>query len=402
MSVAQETWPAVTFEEVPWRMDPEERMLVPKSIRRRIAPTYTAAVPASIAALIPAVPREAVSHMEDMLVRLARFDEAQLARGYDLPALLLRSESAASSQIERLTSSVRNVALAELSSDAPTSARIVQGNVAAMRAALALPQEVSVGQILAIHRALIEPSGETFGGEMRDEQVWVGGTAYSPHGALFVPPVPERVAACLEDLVSFVGRDDVGPIAKAAIAHAQLETIHPFIDGNGRTGRALLHLILRREGVLSHATLPISAGLLHDVDGYMSAIRSYQEGDLLPIIESVTGALELSLVVGRRVAERIDDVMDGWRSSISERAGSAIWRLPALLAEQPVVTVAYVAENLGITSRAASTLVQRACGYGMLRPLGSRRRGDYYQSDELIAVLEDISSSAGIRRVLAG
>ena len=174
------------------------------------------------------------------------------------------------------------------------------------------------------------------------------------------------------------------------------------IDGNGRTGRALLHRILRREGVLSHATLPISAGLLHDVDGYMSAIRSYQEGDLLPIIESVTGVLELSLVVGRRVAERIDDVMDGWRSSISERAGSAIWRLPALLAEQPVVTVAYVAENLGITSRAASTLVQRACGYGMLRPLGSRRRGDYYQSDELIAVLEDISSSAGIRRVLAG
>lgn len=238
--------------------------------------------------------------------------------------------------------------------------------------------------------------------EMRDEQVWVGGTAYSPHGALFVPPVPERVAACLEDLVSFVGRDDVGPIAKAAIAHAQLETIHPFIDGNGRTGRALLHRILRREGVLSHATLPISAGLLHDVDGYMSAIRSYQEGELLPIIESVTGALELSLVVGRRVAERIDDVMNGWRSSISERAGSAIWRLPVLLAEQPVVTVAYVAENLGITPRAASTLVQRACGYGMLRPLGSRRRGDYYQSDELIAVLEDISSSEGIRRVLAG
>ena len=93
--------------------------------------------------------------------------------------------------------------------------------------------------------------------------------------------------------------------------------------------------------------------------------------------------------------------MEGWRSTIAERAGSAIWRLPPLLAEQPVVTVAYVAEHLAITPRAASTLDARASEYGMLRPLGSRRRGDFYQSDELIDVLEEISSMSGIRRMLA-
>ena len=395
-------WPSVTYEEAPWHLDPEERRLIPKSARRKIGATYQAAIPARIATVELPELEGMSARVDALLVNLARFDEEQAARGYDLPALLLRSESAASSQIERLTSSVRNVALAELADDAPANARIVQGNLHAMRVALSLPAEVSKQGICAVHEALIRPTGGTFGGKLRDEQVWVGGTPYSPHGALFVPPVPERIDACLDDLVTFVRRDDVNPVAKAAIAHAQLETIHPFIDGNGRTGRALLHRVLSEEGVLMRSTLPVSAGLLHDVDAYMDAIRAYQQGDPLPIVESVAGALELALLIGRRVATAIDAVMDGWRTAITERAGSAIWRLPQLLAEQPVVTVAFVAERLGITPRTASSLVRRACEYGMLRPLGARRRGDFFQSDELLDLLEEVSSMPGIRRVLAG
>ena len=395
-------WPCVSHEEVPWHLDPDERQLIPKSARRKIASTYQAAVPARISSASLSVPEALSARISGLLASLVRFDVEQAARGYDLPALLLRSESAASSQIERLTSSVRNVAIAELTKDAPANARIVQGNVAAMRVALSLPQEVSKRGICAVHNALIAPTGEAFGGQVRDEQVWVGGTPYSPHGALFVPPVPQRIDACLDDLVAFAQRDDVNAIAKAAIFHAQFETIHPFIDGNGRTGRVLLHRILCQEGVLRRSTLPVSAGLLHDVDTYMAAIRAYQQGDPLPIVQSVVGALELALVIGQRVATAIDGVMEGWRASITERAGSAIWRLPQLLAERPVVTAALVAERLDITPRAASNLVKRACEYGMLRPLGSRRRGDFYQSDELLDLLEEISSMPGIRRVLAG
>ena len=395
-------WPSVAYEELPWHIDPDERELIPKSARRRIASTYLVAVPAKIASIHPELPEALSARIGELLIKLARFDEAQAARGYDLPALLLRSESAASSQIEHLTSSVRNVALAELAADAPANARIVQGNVAAMRAALSLAPDASVEQILAIHKALIGPTGASFGGEIRSEQVWVGGTAYSPHGALFVPPASARVAPALDDLVAFMGREDINSIAKSAIAHAQFETIHPFIDGNGRTGRVLLHRILASEGVLSRSTLPVSAGLLHDIDAYIEAMRDYQQGDPMPIIACVIEALELALVIGGRVSSRIDEIMDEWRGAIAERTGAAIWRLPALLAEQPVVTIAYVAERLDITTRAASTLVGRACEYGMLRPLGSRRRGDFYQSDELIDVLEEISSIPGIRRVLAG
>lgn len=394
-------WPAVSYEEVAWHVDPNDRQLIPKSIRRRIAPTYRAATPPCIAEQSVHVPEALSARIADLLVRLGRFDEAQASRGYDLPALLLRSESAASSQIEHLTSSVRDVALAELSPDAPMNARIVQGNLDAMRKALAAPGDFSVSLIQAIHAELIGPSGASFGGQLRDEQVWVGGTAYSPHGATYVPPTPDRVRGCLDDLVSFASRDDVDPVAKAAIAHAQFESIHPFIDGNGRTGRALLHRMLRQDDVLSTSALPVSAGLLHDVDAYMAAIEAYQQGDPTPIIECVTGALELSLAIGDRMAQAIDAVMDGWRASIAERFGSAIWRLPALLAEQPVVTVAFVAERLGITPRAAQTLVARACEYGMISRLGAKRRGDFYQSDALIDLLEEISSMPGIRRMLA-
>ncbi len=203
------------------------------------------------------------------------------------------------------------------------------------------------------------------------------------------------------DLVAFAGREDVSPIAKAAIVHAQFETVHPFIDGNGRTGRTLLHRMLRAEGVLEHATLPVSAGLLHGIDAYMEAIRRYQAGGIRPIMEQLAEALELAVALGRLVARHLDEVIDSWRERMGERAGSAILRLPDMLVGQPVVDSAYLAERLGVTRRAATTVIDRACGYGILRPCGNRQRGDFYQADELIDVLEEISEMHSIRRVLA-
>lgn len=396
------SWPGVSFEELPWHTDTDERAFISKTQRRRISATYRAAIPAQIANHPLAIPAELIERMGELSVMLTRFDAQQEHRGYELPSLLLRSESAASSQIENLTSSVRNVALAELTEDAPHNALLIAGNVAAMRSALLLPGGMDLQVVLEIHSHLINRGGMTFGGELRDEQVWVGGSAFSPHGALFVPPAPERVRECLDDLLAFAGRADVNPIAKAAIFHAQFETIHPFVDGNGRCGRTLVHRILREEAVLSRATVPVSAGLLHDIDAYMEAIRAYQQGDALPIIERLLDALELAVALAGLVAARIDEVIGSWAASMTERKGSAIYRLPQLLAEQPVVDTALVADRLNITDRAARNLVERACEYGMLSSMGNRRRGVFYQADGLIEVLEEISSIQGIRRVMAG
>lgn len=395
-------WPSLTFEELPWHRDLDELRLLSKTARRKIGSTYRAAIPFTIGERSLVMPPQLAARMEEVAGLLSRFDEMQQQRGYDLPALLLRSESAASSQIENLTSSPRNIALAELTNDVPHNAQLIAGNIAAMREALSGNGELSIEAILAIHKVLIDRTGQSFGGELRDEQVWIGGSAYSPHGAIYVPPHASRVRGYLEDIITFARRDDVGTIAKAALVHAQFETVHPFIDGNGRTGRTLLHRILKQEGVLGSATLPVSAGLLHNIDRYLKSITRYQEGDPLSVIEELLDALELALALGEMVAHLVDEVLANWEDQITERAGSSMHRLPALLIQHPVVNVSFLAEKLEISPRAAQNLVARACEYNMLRAFGNKRRGTFYQADDIIDILEQASSVQGVRRLVAG
>lgn len=392
-------WPSITYETCAWERDYDELSLIPKSRRRKILPTYEAALPAKIAQLKVNLPTEIQRRIADVEVAVTRFDEAEGARDWDLPALLLRSESSSSSQIERLTSSVRNVALAELSDRAPANALLIAGNVAAMREALRQGGSVSIDSICRIHDVLMAGTSEIEG--LRDEQVWIGGTPYSPHGASFVPPHASRVPEYIDDLIGFGVREDVPPVAKEAIFHAQFETIHPFTDGNGRTGRALVHRMLANDEVLLHSTLPVSAGLLHDVERYMKALDAYHEGEVEPIISCFADALELAVVIGLRIAADVDTVLDAWRAANTDRAGSASYSLPALLVEQPVVNVAYVADRLGITDRAARNLIETACERSILSKMGNAKRGAFYQADELIEILEEASSLQGIRRIAA-
>ena len=363
--------------------------------------TYYAAVPPMIAQLTPEVPADLLRHAMEVESELIRFDALLSVRGYDLPALLLRSESSASSRIENLTASVRNVALVELDATTARNSREIAGNVRAMREAIELKGEPSVEDVLRVHASLMSVTGESFGGELRDEQVWIGGSAFGPQGAAFVPPSQERVPALLDDLMAFVRRDDLDPVVQAAVAHAQFETIHPFVDGNGRTGRALLHRWLCYHDVLRHATPPISSGLLHDVDSYMGALQSYHDGDVRPIVGELVNALEVALALAQSAMRQIDDIIERWQEQMGERRGSAIRMLPAVLVAQPVVSVAHVADHLQITPRAARDVIARACEYGMLTPMGNRRRGVFYQADELLDVLEQMTSRPAMRRMLA-
>lgn len=392
-------WPTIAFETCAWNRDPDDSAIIPKSRRRKILSTYEAAVPASIATLPVEIPAPLAQRIAEVEVSLARFDQAQAARDYALPALLLRSESSSSSQIERLTSSVRNVALAELSRKAPANALLIANNVIAMHEALDQSGRIEVESICAIHDVLMRGTHETMG--LRDEQVWIGGSPYSPHGATFVPPHASRIPSCLDDLVTFGTREGIPTTAKAAIFHAQFETIHPFTDGNGRTGRALLHRMLAADEALQHTMLPVSAGLLHDAERYMDALDAYHDGKIEPIIECLADALELSVVIGTRIASEVDGILCEWASENTDRAGSASHHLPALLVEQPVVDVAFVASRLGITDRAARNLVETACERGILAKIGNAKRGAFYQAPDLIAVLEEASSLQGIRRIAA-
>ncbi|MEG0376323.1 MAG: Fic family protein [Raoultibacter sp.] len=390
-------WPKIKYEVYDWSRSAEDFMLIPKTKRRKITPSYQAAVPATISNVNAEVSSELALRLADVRVAITRFDQRQSSRGYNLPALILRSESSSSSQIERLTSSVRNVALADITDKSPSNARLIAGNVAAMRAALAQTGPITINAICQIHDTLLSNSDEKLG--LRDEQVWIGGTPFSPHGALFVPPHASIVKECLQDLIAFSERDDIESLVKTAIFHAQFETIHPFTDGNGRTGRALLHRVLARDEVLLCSTLPISAGLLHNTNAYMAALESYHEGEIEPIVTSLADALELGVVIGTSISSEIDAILDRWNTSITARKGSSAHRLSTVLVEQPVVDVAYVARKLGISDRAARNLVQTACEKEILAKMGNAQRGAFYQAPELLDELEKATSVTGIRRI---
>lgn len=392
------SWPAITFETLPWQRDRDDLMLTSKTRRRRIRSTYEAAIPASIGSLAYQPPIDLAARLDRLALELVRFDERQRELGFDLPALLLRSESSASSHIENLTSSVRNVALAQLTATAPHNAEYIARNIAAMRKALAVPVPLDLPSIAAVHDILMGHDPEAGDSGFRTEQVWIGGTNLSPHGATFVPPSHERIVPALEDLLGFIEHSPTSPIALVAIAHAQFETIHPFTDGNGRTGRALMHTMLRQCEVLSHATLPLSAGLLASVSEYHAALDAYREGNPQPIVEQVAKAHELALDVGDHLAASIRELLDRWDAAITERAGSSIWRVATLLVQQPVVDVAYVARHLDITDRAALDVLKRATDYGFVQPMGNARRGVFYQADEIIDLLEVAAGERRLRR----
>ena len=186
-------------------------------------------------------------------------------------AILLRSESAASSRIENLTASAKAVALAEFGDTSRRNATEIVANTSAMTAAIALADRLDAPAILAMHGALLEEHDPKIAGTWRGAQVWVGTSSYGPHTANFVPPHHTRVAAAIEDLVRLMRRDDVPVLTQAAIAHAQFETIHPFPDGNGRTGRAIVQCLLRAKRLTRRVTIAVSAGLLTDIGRYFDA-----------------------------------------------------------------------------------------------------------------------------------
>ena len=390
-------WNPIQYETLKWE-NKGDLTYLSKASRKKILPMYESSIPFTISDKNIIIPAELNSSLGDLKLNISRFDILQSQKGYSFPTILLRSESAASSQIENLTSSIRNISLAQLSSKAPHNAQLIAGNVMAMRKALDNNEPLSINTILEIHRTLMSPNEVEFSGGIRNEPVWIGGTNYSPHGALFVPPHHSRLEFYLDDLINFSKRIDVDPIVKAAIIHAQFETIHPFIDGNGRTGRTLIHKILKDDNVLLTVALPLSAGLLNKNKEYMSALLAFQQGNIIPIIEQVFDALELALMIGDEASKQISSVVNQWESNIDEKKTSSIWNLLYLLIDQPVVNSTFVSDNLNITLRAANQLISRAIDYGILRRIGNEQRGIFYQADAIISILDKISDNTILRR----
>ena len=431
-STEAQQWPPISFEKHVWQQDGnqdateriEEDVVKGESkgpfakavegsgdsgssslgLNRSTVMDYQAALPLLIAERSVAVPDDLSARISALLVEMARFDVELGQRADNVPTMLLRSESSASSQIDRLTSTAQSVALAELYPKASSDARLVVANMIATQRALELPAGLSLEGIVEIHDLLLDNShleNQTNSAfeKLRQKPVWLGGTSFTPHTALFVPPAFQHVPEYMADLIEFGTRSDLNPVVKAAILYAQFQTVHPFLTANGQTGRALIHHIFRAEGVLSSTLIPVSVGFLHNIDSLINALQSYREGDPLVIIEELVSALELALFVSRVTETSIESLLEDWDSLVGHRKGSKIRQLPKTLVKQPVVNSAYLADSLGVTQRTATTLILRACEYGMLRHMGKRQRGDFYQSDAIINVLDEINEASTFRNI---
>ncbi len=389
-------WPAIGWEPRIWesRISPD---LVPRRARERHAGLYRAAVVPGIADRVPDLPNDVAALAEDAAVEIARFDAELGAEMAPFGSVLLRSESASSSQIENLSSGAKSIALAELGSRDQRNATAIIGNVAAMVAALNLADRLDADAILAMHQALLVAAEPDIARQWRDQQVWIGGDSFGPHGATFVPPHHDRVPALMSDLVEFTRRTDLPMLSHAAIAHAQFETIHPFPDGNGRTGRALIHAMLRGHGLTRNVTVPVSAGLLTDTSGYFDALTAYRAGEPAAIIEKLADASSLAIANGRQLVLELRSIRHGWEDKIRTRRGASAWQLADLLIRQPVIDAATVARELHITAQNAQRAVAPLVEAGILTELTGFARNRMWQSGEVLLALDDFAARAGRR-----
>jgi Fic family protein len=317
-----------------------------------------------------------------------------------MSAILLRTESTSSSQIERLTTSAKQLALAELGEGGRSNAHVVVGNVRAMEAALRLADDLSEESILQMHHALMvhQPNvGPSEAGVYRKEFVWLGEGEAGPRTADFVPPHPDRVPHSMADLMGFLGRQDLPVLVQVAVGHAQFETIHPFVDGNGRTGRALVQSVLKNKGMVSGMAVPISAGLLTNIDRYFAALGSFRKGDAGPIVTEFARASRMAAVSGRRLLDQLSDALEDSRTKlIGVRSDAAAWRVLPSLVAQPVMTAKHLTRTLGLGEMAALRTLNLLTERRVLREVTGQRRNRIFEHGEILRVLDDYAR--GIKR----
>ncbi|MGC5165827.1 Fic family protein [Luteimicrobium sp. DT211] len=390
--------PALRLDEHTWLAE-QDGMTSRRAMSQANGP-YRSAVPASIAGLELALPGALAADVEEAAAALGRFDlYARSVLGPQSPALgpmasiLLRTESASSSQIENLTVGARQLALAEIGQASAQNADEVVANVRAMEAALAVSGPLAEDDVLGMHRVLLAGQARwgAHAGRYRDGLVWVGTSRVTPRGASYVAPQAELVPAAMRDLVAFMARDDLPVLVQAAIAHAQLETIHPFADGNGRTGRAVVHALLHGKGLLTSTTAPVSAGLLRETERYFDALTAFRRGDAAPIVERFCEASMFAAGSGVRLVDSLHARVEASEKRLDAaglRRDAAARRVLPYLVGNPAVDAAFLVARLRLAPATARRALDDLTDAGVLVERSGKRRNRVWQHPGILAELD--------------
>ena len=335
-----------TYHDAFWQHDPTAH--APPRYRRACRyRTFTPDRLSDIKVALDAETAGAVSEAEAAVSALNTHAFPALA---PLARLLLRTESIASSKVEGLQMGVRELARAEAHAETgskvwPTALEIL-ANIDAMETAIheaASATTFKVAEIITIHARLMTASPTPkLAGTIRTEQNWIGGNDYNPCGADFVPPPPDSVDPLLADLCRAINDDTLPPVAQAALVHSQFETIHPFHDGNGRTGRALIHVVLRRRGITPAYVPPISVVLAAKRKGYIAGLTEFRGDGITSWIRRFADSTATAARLAHEYLIAVQVLTDRWREQLAKghapRADAAAWALIDVLPAHPMLT----------------------------------------------------------------
>ncbi|MCP3974291.1 MAG: Fic family protein [bacterium] len=314
--------------------------------------------------------------------------------------ILTRSEGIASSRIEGLAMSTRRIYEAKQRPQdvADRFATQIVGNMDVMTEVLSRSDEpLSPNDLHRWHRAVMRSESQPAiaVGSYREVQSWIGGRADTPVGADFVPPPPELIETLMDDLIRFSNERTLSPIIQAAIVHAQFETIHPYGDGNGRVGRALLYRILASRGAIRNTAPPISPIIVKDRQPYIAGLTAYRNSQPSVWVDTFVQLLDSACGYSLLIAARLADLNESWAERVSDIRRSAVdHQIVACLFEQPVLDAKHVAEKFDISTVAARDALERLDKRGVLaeRPLRKGRRGRparVFEATELFDLLDE-------------
>jgi len=373
---------------------------------------YEAYVPDTLAGRAFVFDAPVVNRVVEAEAAISRLNTqaTSLVNTESLARILLRAESVASSRIEGLEVGPRRLLRAEVEralGQGPSDVTAVEvlGNIEAMMFAVdQVPPggELSVELVLEVHRRLLAGTRlEGEGGKLRDKQNWIGGSSHNPCGAAFVPPPPEYVSRLVEDLVAFCNDDSLPAVAQAAIAHSQFETVHPFVDGNGRTGRALVHLVLRRRGTASRVLPPVSLVLATWARDYVGGLTSTRYRGSATSPEATEGMNRWVAFFAEACARSVKDAFDfeqrasgietGWRTRLGRvRADSATDRLLHRLIGAPVLTVGSAAALIGRSFEQTNGAIERLTEADILHQVTVGRRNRAFEAHEIVDAFTEL------------
>lgn len=384
-----------------WQHDPT--LNAPARYRR--ACSYDAFVPDALASLdlhFDARLVGLISEAESSIQQLNTHADSALA---PLARLLLRTESIASSKVEGMELGARALARAEAKAESglrpsPTAVEVL-ANIDAMVLAIDEAAEVerfSRVEIIAIHRRLFDRTPRpAMAGRIRNTQNWIGGNDYNPCGADFVPPPPGDVERLLNDLCDGINDETFSPLVQAALVHAQFETIHPFEDGNGRTGRALIHVVLRRRGLTPHFVPPISVIFAGAKDRYITGLTAFRADSVADWLEYFAATTDQAARLARGYIAALEHLREEWRERLRAtkpalRSDAAAWAIIDVLPAHPMISVPVATAVSGRGRSRVFEAMDQLVAAGVLTPVSEGKRNRWWEAAGLLDLISQLEA----------